>query len=280
MNLKDTAKSINQRLSNLSKKRGVPFPYIVTEFLIERLLARLIENPKLNENLIFKGGFVALKLYESKRYTVDLDALSRKIPQEKLSEEIKSAVQHNLGDSVWFNFQETVDLKTQGEYGGIRFVFRAGIGEPLKDLKRAQVLHLDIGSGDPVTPEPLKVTLKNMLSTGELTWLVYPIETMIAEKLHALMSRLEFNSRSKDIMDLSLLLPQADSKTLKKAIERTFHYRELEVPVDFGSALESIDLSILRKGWKKATASVPQALSFDDAFKKMLSEVKKKLSPE
>ena len=116
-----------------------------------------------------------------------------------------------------------------------------------------------------------------LLDTAELTWSVYPIETMVAEKLHALVSRREFNSRSKDILDLSLFLPQADSETLRKAIQKTFSYRETDVPDDLFAAVDSIDLNILRKGWERATASVPQAPSFDEAFKKMLNGIKEKL---
>jgi len=277
MTIKDLAKSINQRLSNLAKDKQIGFPFIVTEFLIERLLARLVDDSQLREKLIFKGGFVALRQYKSPRYTVDLDAISHKVLAKNMPELIKSAIERDLNDAVWFSFQETVDLETQGEYGGIRFVFRAEIGEPLKDLKRAQILNLDIGFGDPVTPGPIKANLKPLLDTPELTWTVYPIETMIAEKLHALISRREFNSRSKDILDLSLFLPQADSETLRKAIQKTFSYRETDVPDDLFAAVDSIDLNILRKGWERATASVPQAPSFDEAFKKMLNGIKEKL---
>ena len=43
------------------------------------------------------------------------------------------------------------------------------------------------------------------------------------------------------------------------------------------AAVDSIDLNILRKGWERAAASVPQAPSFDEAFKKMLNGIKEKL---
>jgi hypothetical protein len=49
-----------------------------------------------------------------------------------------------------------VDLTTQGEYGGIRHIYRAGIVEILKNLKKAQVVHFDLGIGAPVTPGPLQ----------------------------------------------------------------------------------------------------------------------------
>ena len=50
------ATSINKKLSNLSKKLGVPHKNIVTEFLIERLLARIISNKALHDKIVFKGA--------------------------------------------------------------------------------------------------------------------------------------------------------------------------------------------------------------------------------
>jgi hypothetical protein len=139
--LKDQAASINRRLSNISKKKNVAFTFVMTEFLIERLLARLVADSELKNLLVFKGGFVALKQYESPRYTIDLDALARRNPGTALERLIDSAISQRLEDAVWFRRESTIDLATQGEYGGIRFSLRAGIGEVLKNLKRAQILN-------------------------------------------------------------------------------------------------------------------------------------------
>lgn len=152
------------------KIEGVLVQFVMTEFLIERLLARLVADSELAKKLIFKGGFVALKIYESPRYTVDLDAIAQKLDQKELEKLITRNAQKNLNDGVWFHFQETKDLETQGEYGGIGFVFRAGIGEPLKDLKRAQIINLDIGTGDPVTPGPVAVNLEPLLDSEKIGW--------------------------------------------------------------------------------------------------------------
>ena len=58
----------------------------------------------------------------------------------------------------------------------------------------------------------------SVLSGEELNWSVYPIETIIAEKLHALVSHGDQNSRSKDVHDLAVFLPKADAKVLKEAV--------------------------------------------------------------
>ena len=70
MKLEDQAKSIRQKLSNLSQKQGISYQYIATSFLLERLVARIVSDSQLYEALIFKGGYVALRIYKSKRYTI------------------------------------------------------------------------------------------------------------------------------------------------------------------------------------------------------------------
>lgn len=75
MTTKSKGDSIRQKLIHLSNKLEAKYPNIETVFLIERLVARLVANETLIKSLVFKGGFVGLKVYESPRYTVDLDAL-------------------------------------------------------------------------------------------------------------------------------------------------------------------------------------------------------------
>lgn len=101
----------------------------------------------------------------------------------------KQAIETDIGDGTWFALESQIDLKTQGEYGGVRQTFRAGIGEVLKDIKRANVINFDIGIGDPVTPDPVKTKIDGMIGAEELSWQVYPIETIVAEKLQALIVR-------------------------------------------------------------------------------------------
>ncbi|MFN8945835.1 MAG: nucleotidyl transferase AbiEii/AbiGii toxin family protein, partial [Pseudobdellovibrionaceae bacterium] len=152
----------------------------------------------------------------------------------------------------------------------------AGIGEVLKDLKKAQVVNFDLGIGDPVTPAPKNVVTPTMLETNEeISWSVYPIETICAEKLHALISHGDLNSRSKNIHDLAIFLPNADSKTLKEAIKKSFAFRETDVPPSFLNVLKKLDTTSLERGWANAVASVKDASSFMIAFQNLLDQVSK-----
>lgn len=65
MTSKSKGYSVRQKLIIQSKKLKVSYAHMETIFLIERLLARFVANKKLGSRLVFKGGFVGLKVYGS-----------------------------------------------------------------------------------------------------------------------------------------------------------------------------------------------------------------------
>ncbi len=271
MTAKAQGTSVRQRLINLSTDLGVPYQNLETAFILERLVARLISDEDLQQHLVFKGGFVGLKVYNSSRYTVDVDALVVKADVDSILERARPCAETDLDDGVWFRFEGQVDLATQGEYGGIRQTYRAGIGEVLKNLKKAQVVHFDVGIGDPVTPGPMRTeTASLIIPESSLSWMVYPVETIIAEKMHALIAHGDVNSRSKDVYDLAILLPQADADILSLALKHCFEYRKTELPVSFTTVLKSMDTKSLERGWISATSSVPSNPTFQATFETII----------
>ncbi len=274
MTTKAKGTSIRQKLVNLTVENGVPFQNLETAFILERLVARLTADAELQKHLVFKGGFVGLKVYNSARYTVDVDALVVKADVESILERAKRCAETDLDDGVWFRFENQLDLATQGEYGGIRQTYRAGIGEVLNNLNKAQVVHFDVGIGDPVTPGPMSVETSSLiLPDSNLSWSVYPVETIIAEKMHALISHGDINSRSKDVYDLAFLLPKAEADILGQALKRCFEFRETAVPRSFAMVLKSMDTKSLERGWISATASVQGKPKFHDAFETIIRSV-------
>lgn len=267
------AKSISSKLSKISQETGIGYQIISTTFLLERLLARLVSDAKLAKSLVFKGGYVGLRVYNSNRYTIDLDALLVKADIPSILNKTTSAIESDLGDGAWYLLESQVNLKTQGEYGGVRQVYRAGIGEPPKDVKRAQVIHFDLGIGDPVTPNPVDAEIDSLIGNEKLSWKVYPIETIIAEKLQTLIVRGEDNSRAKDIFDLYHYLPKAEEKDFLNALKNCFEFRETPLPDDITKILSKMNKSLLERGWKSATSSLKNPPTFESAFKKILKEL-------
>lgn len=276
MTTKAKSDSVRKKLSNLSQKLGIPYRNVETAFLIERLVARLVADKRLSQHLVFKGGFVALKVYESPRYTIDLDALLIKANITFTLELVKQRAETESDDGTWFRFESQLNLTTQGEYGGIRQVYRAGIGEIMPDIKRAQTVFFDLGIGDPVTPGPRRVKTPSLFPHHEdISWSVYPIETICAEKIHALVTHGDANSRSKDVHDLSVLLPKADATTLGTALKRCFDFREAVLPEKLSNEIRNINTHRLEQGWMNSVSTVANAPDFQAAFDSIIKSMLK-----
>ena len=65
MTTKAKGTSIRQKITGHATKIDVPFQNIQTAFMIERLVARLVADKNLAKHLLFKGGFVGLRVYNS-----------------------------------------------------------------------------------------------------------------------------------------------------------------------------------------------------------------------
>jgi predicted nucleotidyltransferase component of viral defense system len=154
-------------------------------------------------------------------------------------------------------------------------VFRSGLGEPPNKLAKAQIIELDLAfGGDPVTPAPRALTTPFVIGEGHLSWSVYPIETVIAEKLHALLSRAERNSRAKDLYDVFVFLPKASAESLAKALTATFAHRQTSLSSPLSQALKDVDKTFLRLAWDNAVVSaVDSPPSFEEALASILDRL-------
>lgn len=276
MTTKAKGTSVRQKVTDLSTSLNVPFQNVLTAFMIERLVVRLMADKNLAKHLVFKGGFVGLRVYNSERYTVDLDALLVKANIESTLALVRKNAEVDLDDGVWFKFDSQIDLATQGEYGGIRQIYRSGIGEVPSNIIKAQNIHFDLGIGDPITPGPQKIEMSSILPDGEdISWSVYPIETICAEKIHALIAHGNINSRSKDIHDLSVFLPKTDAATLSEALQKCFAFRETEIPESLSKTIGAINTKSLQRGWTTATTTVPKERDFKDAFNDVVKSLAK-----
>jgi hypothetical protein len=94
---------------------------------------------------------------------------------------------------------------------------------------------IDVGFGDAVTPEPVDAVYPVLLADFAAPRLrTYPVYTVVAEKLHAMVLLGMTNSRLKDYLDLSVLLEREalDPATLAAAITATFTRRGTVVPTE------------------------------------------------
>lgn len=259
---KGLTQSITAKLSQLARNQDKPYDKLLTIFMLERAVARIVADPNLARCLIFKGGYVSVRVYDSPRFTTDIDAVLHGLDKTSAVNKIREQMALPFSDGAWFHYEQEQNLVTQSEYGGCRLVFRGGLGDPPEKLHRAQIIDIDIGTGDPVTPAPRLVETEWLVGSGSLSWQVYPVETILAEKLHTLVARGSANSRARDVYDISLLLPRADVETLQTALRATFTYRGDHLPDDIASILQHMDTGLLERGWHSATSHISGVRGF------------------
>jgi hypothetical protein len=241
--LKKLSKGINSR--SLNELRLI--------VALERAVARLERHPGLSKSLVFKGGFVLLKTVDTSRFTRDVDALAVGISRPPIVNMMNDALHFDLDDGLWFGDVRAEDLKDQGPYGGYRFDCAFQLGDPPKEkskIKKLSRLHIDVGFGDAVNFVPNKVPMPSVLDNAPpVSWSVYPLEFIFAEKLEALFSRGSSSSRAKDVYDLPLIFLKCDKKKLLMAIRSTFEIRNTPIPSSFNIEASSFDLSVLQAAW-------------------------------
>ena len=96
-------------------------------------------------------------------------------------------------------------------------------------LRLRQVISMDIGFGDVITPKPEELDYPVLLKeTPAVNIMAYSLETVVAEKFQAMIDLAEENSRMKDFFDVYRILEsnKVNEEMLQQAITATFSNRE------------------------------------------------------
>jgi len=119
-------------------------------------------------------------------------------------------------------------IRAEDEYGGTRATLPARCG------KARLMLQIDMGLGDAVWPAPQPCTYPTLLDFPAPALLAYPRETVVAEKLEAMIVLGDRNSRIKDFFDLRYLAShfEFDRATLAETIRRTLERRGTPLPAE------------------------------------------------
>ncbi len=219
--------ALEQRLKAASKD-GVDFARRRQLLVFDRFLARVAV--ALGNSVLLKGGLVLELRLERARTTKDVDLRVTGSP-DKLLATLQQAGQQNLGDFMTFEVNPDAEhpiIENDGmQYEGQRFRAECRLAGKLY----GQRFGVDVAFGDPVFGEPDVITADDVLDFAGIappTLRLYPIETHIAEKLHAYtMPRTRANTRVKDLPDIALLagIQPLQAGRLRQALEQTFKHR-------------------------------------------------------
>lgn len=230
MSGKNVAHSVRQRLLNMSRSTGEDFQLLLTRYAVERLLYRLGESEHAS-GFVLKGAMLfALWTGHLHRPTRDLDLLGFGDPSaDRLGnifrELCRAAVPEDglefAGDTV-----EVRPIREEQEYGGQRVTLLVRLGSARVDLQ------VDVGFGDAITPAAEAVEFPTLLGMDRPRLRAYPRETVVAEKLEAMVQLGLTNSRMKDFYDVVVLARTFAfaGPVLVDAVRATFGRRKTALP--------------------------------------------------
>lgn len=256
---------LKDRLKNISKEKNVDFNTLLRLYMYDRFIERLSIS-KYKDNFILKGGFYLSTLFGvESRTTMDIDTAFRnaKFNEKTIVKMINEIISIKIDDNAKLNYLGIVPIRGEDEYGG----FRVGIQVEIENIK--ELFHIDIATGDPITPKEIRYKYKPILGENYVNLWAYNIETVLAEKIETILSRVELNGRMRDFYDVYLIyikyFKNINIDNFRKAIDKTFSKREYA-----RDPLTTINLfresQLIRLRWKNYQRKYEYAksIAFDD----------------
>ena len=189
--------SVRQRLLNYGKASGKPFAEVLQYYAMERFLYRLSVSPHVHA-FTLKGALL-LTAWQAplSRPTMDIDLLGRTDNAVDVILGVMREVSQSkvIDDGIVFEPASFVGetIREDADYSGVRIRFIGHV-----DSARLH-MQIDIGFGDVMTPGPEELVYPTILDFPAPTLSGYSRETVIAEKLQALVHLRLLNTRMKEL---------------------------------------------------------------------------------
>ena len=226
--MSDSAQAVKDKLKNVSREKNVDFNSVMRFYMYDRFVERLSKS-KYKDNFILKGGFYLSKLFGlDNRSTMDIDTAIRKaeFTEENIIKMINEIINIDVGDNVKFKIEKTETIRDEDEYGGLRITINFML-ENIKDK-----FHIDLATGDSIYPRPDNYRYESLIGDEVYKVWSYNLETVLAEKIETILSKLETSSRMKDYYDIYLIykfkFDKIDKEKFRGAVKKTFKKREFD----------------------------------------------------
>ena len=223
--MSNSAQAVKDKLKNISREKNVDFNSVMRFYMYDRFIERLSKS-KYKDNFILKGGFYLSKLFGlDNRSTMDIDTAIRKaeFTEENLVKMINEIINIDVGDNVKFKIEKCEPIRDDDEYGGLRITINFML-ENIKDK-----FHIDLATGDPIYPRPDNYRYESLIEDEVYKVWSYNLETILAEKIETILSKLEISSRMKDYYDIYLIykfkFDKINKEKFRGAVEKTFRKR-------------------------------------------------------
>lgn len=218
------AESIRHRLRNELRARGEDVTIGLQRYAAERFLYRLGRS-RLRERYVLKGATLFAIWGTIYRPTRDIDftAYGSSNQDDVIQDFCEICDTPDDVDGLVFNTGSITahPIRDGSEYDGLRIRIRARMGN--SDI----AVQIDVGFGNAIVPGPEETEVRTILGDPRPRILAYPRESVVAEKLNAMVTLGERNSRYKDFYDVHAMANafDFDMDTLVRAVRATFERR-------------------------------------------------------
>jgi predicted nucleotidyltransferase component of viral defense system len=229
--MKDVTASILQRLKNYSQARKEDRGLTITNYAIERFLYRMGVS-KYADQFVLKGAQL-FRMWTNDVYrpTRDLDLLrfgSSDITElEQIFREV-CQTETDVQDGIVYIADSVKGqvIREENVYDGVRVNLEFRIG------RTGEFMQIDIGFGDAVNPPAQEIIFPSILKMPNPKLKAYSYDTVIAEKVEAMVALGYVNSRMKDFYDVFQLSDkfEFDGQRLSNTIQQTFKRRGTDIP--------------------------------------------------
>lgn len=264
--------SFKARIKRIANEEQIPAQVVLQNFMFERFFARLSKTT-IYENLIVKGGtLISQYLGLSKRSTMDIDLtmVGARLSEETITQYLNMVFTVDLEDDISWDLKSIEPIRHDDMYGGFRVKLIAtykGIVVPFS---------IDISTGDAITPAPQDfIFMSRFTPNGNFRIKAYTIETVLAEKIEAILSLGVLSTRPRDYYDAYMILctVKYDNARLSSALRSTAIHRGTEEVLEGWSAgLRLIEGSnAMRERWEKYCRefSYAKGIQFDEVCEKI-----------
>lgn len=221
-----SSESLKGKIRNIAISKNLRSQEVLQMFFFERFLERLSVS-EYKYNFIIKGGLLISSMIGiDNRTTMDMDTTIKGVAlkEDIIRNAISKIINTEVDDGIEFEITGISHIREEDEYENFRVNLIAEFGKIKNDMK------IDITTGDAITPKEMEYLYPCMFQNESIRVLVYPLETILAEKYESIIKRNIATTRMRDFYDLynlyNLRKEEIDFDILKQAIISTSNRRE------------------------------------------------------
>lgn len=252
--------SFKAAIKDFAAAENIPAQVALQNFMFERFFARLSKSA-VKDKFVLKGGvLVSQYLGLDRRTTMDVDMTMRNatLDESSLRDMLEQVFSAPIDDGIEWRIKSVEPIRENDAYGGLR-------AKVVANMETITVpFSIDVSTGDAITPGAVEFFIRSRFLRNEFYRVQsYTPETVLAEKMEAILTRGVLSTRPRDYYDFYMVWKQTeiDKSVFRDALAATMRHRgTFDVLAKAESVIASIRASTaMQRQWDKFQREFPFA---------------------